>query len=1375
MSKEKRDSITFSSSALSDSDRNGFDGTNLPRDVPLSTSSSFDEAFSTSSFILSSSLPQLPTAEGYGSDAVSDACSDSSSTETGSSYYSCPEDRDTVLRLLDVAQDDTISSFLNYSYPSSRRSTVCFPPLSRDTHALDLRQAINLIQQPATSSRSAHTQRKTRVEGKPLLKSYSGTFPPLRWCRGVVESNVDTFLYERCASSPPLSYRRVRSCCELGQTGSRSWTAFPVASPPEDAWGTASLDAELPTSRFTSVVTGPSEPDGVENTGFSAPKWSRSLTLNCRGSYRRCGGHRTQRNRLDVIGPSSVGNGGCSFTERIVDDGFFPPPVSGSRLVPAFFLSPKETIYSLEQRRGGRSSPTGGRSAVKRVLRLVPTRPEDRGDRDVVVLPKRARVSSQGQDAPTLQQRLPVHHKAHAGEHSSTAAPPIASANRNVLKRDRPRDDIEISLWSFFWDEFYCERVPRSHCHWKAQGCPPKSSSSRCNDGVQDARTPGSGLPSSRDVIPKNCIRDLFHVPLRLEKTLALGFCVCLECLLYELTLMPVQASLGAYKLCRYALGAGWEACKDCVGYVRAFPWDGPIPRLSALWNRTGAGWAAGWEAICAFREVFFPRHCGFIKESALHLTPFRLLQPLSSSSSPSLLLPPMKQPRNFPCSAPSADALQDSEGIEGKDQSNVGSSVRRCSRRKARLSADFCDVAESTDTLTPRQEVHCIATVHAGSSLPQSASTHHEQSVCGKGRPCAQSPRILSRPQACDLTRTLILVVGIWLFNGFVDVSEVYHFIRAQSLMKLYVVFNMLEIFERLWRSLGRDAVDSLMRQIVSLSVVRRDGGDSPYYHGGSLRGTSPTGAPLSCVFSELSAHHNVSNIGSNAQSELSSASPEGTASSISRCRAHHDGRGYLGGSTDTSFRVRHRRRPGQAETSLVIPSSPPILLFEQKDVTTSDSLPVHNRALSVNSRSVLREFSFPNFSNAHVPHTGSTDVLAQHQRPGSPFFTVQPLRPVNPQHHPHVNFRGSSPALDSQTTPCSPLVGKPPERSSASDGTVNDTVDHRVLSFHPGNATSGVPWWYWIRRGAQYGFDAGWSCLSVMTLLPGKGADAWTQRISSVVRLCLSLVLALVYVVVHAFTHLLRALLLNIAINSSDSVMFLIATTNNFAEIKSTVFKKFSKTTLFTIVASDAVERFYLFTDGIIVVLRLATSVRTPLTSYVTVIGWLAGMIVLELLVDWFKHYFLLKLNFLPTKVFEQYRQVLLADVLTCRRADQQLPFGHDGYKKKSTMDDDKQDAEDITAWWTTPCRSFYSFPHICSRRLGFIALPLTAQLFCSMPQFPWRTHFFTVSLTLLALWSCLLVLKVIVSMLLVSFGVHRRHDILTVDPDMDGLSPL
>lgn len=47
---------------------------------------------------------------------------------------------------------------------------------------------------------------------------------------------------------------------------------------------------------------------------------------------------------------------------------------------------------------------------------------------------------------------------------------------------------------------------------------------------------------------------------------------------------------------------------------------------------------------------------------------------------------------------------------------------------------------------------------------------------------------------------------------------SGMYHFIRSQSLLKLYVAFNMLEFLERLWRSLERDVFDDLHSRAITI-----------------------------------------------------------------------------------------------------------------------------------------------------------------------------------------------------------------------------------------------------------------------------------------------------------------------------------------------------------------------------------------------------------------------------------------------------------------------------------------------------------------------------------------------------------------------------
>lgn len=103
----------------------------------------------------------------------------------------------------------------------------------------------------------------------------------------------------------------------------------------------------------------------------------------------------------------------------------------------------------------------------------------------------------------------------------------------------------------------------------------------------------------------------------------------------------------------------------------------------------------------------------------------------------------------------------------------------------------------------------------------------------------------------------------------------------------------------------------------------------------------------------------------------------------------------------------------------------------------------------------------------------------------------------------------------------------------------------------------------------------------------------------------------------------------------------MFLILVMSNFTEIKSTVFKKFTKISLFTIVASDAVERFYLFIDAFLVLLKMSTAYRTQ-NSFLSITSWLVIILLLEVGVDWCKHSYLLKYNKLKSESLIRYFQV-------------------------------------------------------------------------------------------------------------------------------------
>lgn len=62
-------------------------------------------------------------------------------------------------------------------------------------------------------------------------------------------------------------------------------------------------------------------------------------------------------------------------------------------------------------------------------------------------------------------------------------------------------------------------------------------------------------------------------------------------------------------------------------------------------------------------------------------------------------------------------------------------------------------------------------------------------------------------------LTGLLIVIVCISASNLF-DTSKLYHSIRSQSTLKLYVIFNVLEVMDKLISSIGLDLLDAFFAQ---------------------------------------------------------------------------------------------------------------------------------------------------------------------------------------------------------------------------------------------------------------------------------------------------------------------------------------------------------------------------------------------------------------------------------------------------------------------------------------------------------------------------------------------------------------------------------
>jgi hypothetical protein len=63
---------------------------------------------------------------------------------------------------------------------------------------------------------------------------------------------------------------------------------------------------------------------------------------------------------------------------------------------------------------------------------------------------------------------------------------------------------------------------------------------------------------------------------------------------------------------------------------------------------------------------------------------------------------------------------------------------------------------------------------------------------------------------ETCDLLRVIIVVTSTLLMQ-FIDTSTVYHLIRGQSVIKLYIFYNMLDVADKLFSSFGQDVLDAL------------------------------------------------------------------------------------------------------------------------------------------------------------------------------------------------------------------------------------------------------------------------------------------------------------------------------------------------------------------------------------------------------------------------------------------------------------------------------------------------------------------------------------------------------------------------------------
>ncbi|RAL62676.1 hypothetical protein DID88_004519 [Monilinia fructigena] len=177
---------------------------------------------------------------------------------------------------------------------------------------------------------------------------------------------------------------------------------------------------------------------------------------------------------------------------------------------------------------------------------------------------------------------------------------------------------------------------------------------------------------------------------------------------------------------------------------------------------------------------------------------------------------------------------------------------------------------------------------------------------------------------------------------------------------------------------------------------------------------------------------------------------------------------------------------------------------------------------------------------------------------------------------------------------------------------------------------------------------------------------------------------VLALIYNVVHAAALFTQVVTLNVAVNSYSNALITLLLSNQFVEVKGTVFKKFEKDNLFQLTCADVVERFQLWLMLTIIALRnivemggfssmassaseatspLRTSSMLP-NSFTILPVWSGEVfspffIVIgsEMLVDWIKHAYISKFNGVKPAIYQRFLDVLAKDYYTNAFVNQNL----------------------------------------------------------------------------------------------------------------------
>lgn len=146
---------------------------------------------------------------------------------------------------------------------------------------------------------------------------------------------------------------------------------------------------------------------------------------------------------------------------------------------------------------------------------------------------------------------------------------------------------------------------------------------------------------------------------------------------------------------------------------------------------------------------------------------------------------------------------------------------------------------------------------------------------------------------------------------------------------------------------------------------------------------------------------------------------------------------------------------------------------------------------------------------------------------------------------------------------------------------------------------------------------------------------------------------VVSLVYTAIHSVLIYVRVITMNVAVNSYNNALLTLLVSNNFIEVKASVFKNYREENLFQVTCSDVLERFQLLAYLFIVIFHNMHDLEWNVTFKVFLDNlWVVGIVLgSEFVVDWIKHCFILKFNNMSADIYAKFSMILRSDILDAR----------------------------------------------------------------------------------------------------------------------------